>query len=115
MQKLKGIGTQLESFQLLWITCILLNPIPYGGGSWMFFWRTNHYYVNADRDIELQSKWQFTYKYIQSQKSFGFTFCYWNLSNFQISKNLIHIFFWLFQNFQEFVAKMSEVEKKIWH
>ena len=26
----------------------LLNPIPYGGGSWMFFWRTKHYYVIAD-------------------------------------------------------------------
>ena len=27
----------------------IFNPIPYGGGSWMFFWRKKHYYDNIDR------------------------------------------------------------------
>ena len=87
-----------------------LNPIPYVGGSWMFFWRTKHYYVFPDRYMWLQTKWQFTFKYIQGQKSFGFTFYHWKLSNFWISKILIH---WFFQNFQEFVRKINELKKRL--
>ena len=40
------------------------------------------FYIDKITPTWQKTKWQFTFKYIQGQRSFGFTFYYWKLSNF---------------------------------
>jgi len=86
----------------------LFNPIYH-----VRCWSSTHkqhfsFYIDIITPTWQKTKWQFIFKYVQGQKSFGFTFYYWKLSNFQISEILIH---WIFQNFQEFVRKINGLKK----
>ena len=87
---------------------ICFNPIYH-----VRCWSPTHqqhfsFYIDIITPTWQKTKWQFTFKYIQGQKSFGFTFYYWKLSNFQISRFSSTDFF---QNFQKFVRKINELKK----
>ena len=108
--------TKTSSWKFWYMT---FNPIYHvrcwSSTPWLHF----SFYIDIITPTWQKTKWQFTFKYIQSQKSFGFTFYYWKLSNFWILKNLIHDFFWFCSKFSRAYVKdewrkKRETDCEIW-